>query len=357
MTYASGTSESSLQTRSYGVTTQIAQGGQILGAQNQIVLGLEYRNDQVDSPSNFTSAFGPWPTKKAVAKNILGVFLQNNLSVNKTIALSLGARYDKEDIDLVDNLNSTQNKTRRVSNLSPNIGVVVSPYESLEIFTNLSQSFKAPEANAMLYETPGLFSPNPDIEPTVANQFEAGLKFTEAENNSAKLSVFNINANREILYNSASFKNENYDTLRRGIELMLKRPLVQSVTVSLGYTYNQALFLGGQFSGNRIPLTPENKYSVQIDYQIQDNLNLNLDWLTVSGQYTLNDFNNLYPVERYNVLNGKFSFSIQNADTYIAVRNLLNEKYSAYVTSNAAGEIRYNPLPERSIFVGTKISL
>jgi outer membrane receptor protein involved in Fe transport len=360
MTFASGTNEVSLITNSSGATMQLVREDQFRKSRNSIATGIEYRKDRVDNPSAFTSAFGPWPTDKAVGKNILGVFLQDNLTLADKLSINLGLRHDKEEIDLIDNLDPTQNKTRRVSNLSPKFGVVFRPDRSWSFFASAAQSFKAPEANAMLYETPGLFSPNPDIDPTIANNYEVGMRFSDREGNESKVSIYRIDSSREILLNvfATPFqKNENFDTLRRGIEISLKKCISERLVFSFGYTFNHAIFKSGQFEGKTIPLVPQNKYTAQADYKIFDELNFRIDWLGVNGQFALNDFNNLYPVEGYNVFNSKLSFKRGKLDAYFSVRNLLDEKYSAYVASNAAGTIRYNPAPGRSCQIGASFTL
>ena len=357
MTYASGTNEVSLRTNSSGATIQLAREYQFDKSRNSIVTGLEYRKDKVDNPSTFTGAFGPWPAEKAVDKNILGVFLQDNLTLADKLSINLGLRYDKEDINLIDNLDSTKNKSRRVSNPSPKFGVVFSPDRFWSFFASAAQSFKAPEANAMLYEAPGLFTANPDIDPTVANNYEVGLRFSDKKGNEGKVSVYRIDSSREILYNDLSDKNENFDTLRRGIELSIKRPLTERVLFSFGYTFSHAIFSSEQFKGKRIPLVPENKYTAQMDYKVSDSFDFGIDWLGVNKQFALNDFNNIFPVGSYNVFNSKLSFKRGDFNAYLSARNLFNEKYSSFVTSNGVDVIGYNPAPERSYIIGVAYSL
>lgn len=360
MTFSSGTSEATLRTNSYGAILQLAREDRFGKSRNSIVSGVEYRKDRVDNPSTFTSAFGPWPTDKAVDKNILGVFLQDNLILADKLSINTGLRYDEENIDLIDNLDPTQNKTRRVSHLSPKFGMVFRPDMSWSFYASAAQSFKAPEANAMIYETPGLFSPNPDIDPTVANNYEIGLRFSDKKGNEGKVSVYRIDSSREILYNTfatPSPKNENFDTLRRGIELSLKRPIMERLFFSFGYTFSHAIFKSGQFEDKTIPLVPQNKYTAKVDYKILEDLNFRIDWLGVNGQYALNDFNNLYPVKGYNLFNSKLSFEKDRFDIYLSARNLLDERYSAYVASNAAGEVRYSPAPGRSYQAGVSFIL
>ena len=82
-----------------------------------------------------------------------------------------------------------------------------------------------------------------------------------------------------------------------------------------------------------------------------------MDWLNVNGQFALNDFNNLYPVKGYDVFDGQISFDKGNFRAHLAISNLLNERYSAYVASNAAGEVRYNPAPERTYRAGLSLTL
>jgi outer membrane receptor protein involved in Fe transport len=344
-------------TSSYGTTIQSARKDQLGNNRNTLTYGLEYRHDTVSNPGTYDSAFYSSTTDKGVGKNIWGVFVQNNLALNEKLIISLAARYDREDIDLLDKLDPTQNKFRRVSHLSPKLGLVFNLSSIFSAYINVAQSFKAPEANTMIYETPGLFSPNPDIDPTVANNYEVGLHVLDKTGNESKVAAYWIDSEREILLNAFATpwaKNENYNTIRRGIEVNFRKLLTEKLSVTGTYTYNNAIFKSGVFEGKQIPLVPQNKYTAQVDYSFWNNFDLRVDWLGVNGQYALNDFNNQYPVSAYNVWNSRLAWSQGDIDMYLIGRNLLNEKYSAFDTSNAAGLVRVNPAPERSILAGVK---
>lgn len=348
MTSVWGTSESSIQTDSAGLVIQHKGVRLINDKRNELITGIEYRSDKIDNPSVFS---GATPSRKALDKGMWGAFIQNSLTFNEMVTLTLGGRYDREDFDIIDRDDSSLNKKRRVSYLTPKVGIEYQPLPEFSYYCSFSQSFKAPEGNTLIWETPGLFVANPDINPTIANNYEVGVRTS-----SAKLALYQIDSKGEILYNAINWKNENYDTVRRGLELSLRKSLTSKIDFSFGYTLSGAFFSSGASKGNRLPLTPENKYNAQIDYSVIDNLGFALDWLQVNGQYALNDFSNQSYMAVYNVLNARLKYNRENISTYCAVRNLLNEKYSPYTSTNGT-TVRYNPAPARSLVVGGEVVL
>ncbi|MFH1825776.1 MAG: TonB-dependent receptor [bacterium] len=352
LTYSSGTSDATLATHANGATLQWSKEDRFGLSENALAVGAEYRKDEVDNPSNFVSAFGPWPTHKAVSKNIWGFFVQDNLSLVDKLNINLGLRYDKEEIALSDILDPTNDKNRIVDNLSPKLGLVFRPDRAWSFFANLSQSFKAPESNTLIFETPGLFTANPDIEPTVAGNFETGLRYRDDEGVERKVAFYRIESMREIIYNDSAMQNQNFDTLRRGIEASLRQPLLETMALSLSYTYGQAVFTAGDYAGKRIPMVPQNKWTANFDKRWPHDFKTRLSWLAVNTQYALNDFNNAYPVDGYEVFDFRLARERENINLYFDIKNVFAAKYSAFNTSNAAGTIKYNPAPGRRYVFG-----
>jgi len=347
-TYQSGTSEASLITYSTGGTLQWSTKNQA----GLLSLGIEYRNDQVDNPTDLSG----WAGHKALTKNIWGYFAQDDVLLSERFSLTLGCRYDREEIGIFDRLDPSADKNRVVSAFSPKLGCVFSE-RNWSLFANAAKSFKSPEGNTLIFETPGLFSANPDIEPTIANNFETGWRHDWTDKDNAKFSVYRIEALREILYNSHTMKNENFDTLRQGVEASLKKQINTGLFLSFNYTFALAKFIGGDYNGKTIPLVPQNKYVIRLSAELPKDLRLSIDWLKICSQFALNDFNNIHPMDNYDVVDLRLARDRDNIMVYGDIKNVFNAKYSAYNTSNAAGTVNYNPAPARQYLVGVKIAM
>lgn len=334
-------------TQASGIATQLSIDGTIISS----VLGIEYNQ----SLSNLELSGGK------VDKSILGIFMQEDLHLSKNYTLFVGARYDQGNYDITNSFGPSQNTQRSFANLSPKFGLRYNLGDRFSWFVTASQAFKAPEANVLISPAPGLFPSNTEIQATKVSGYEFGVRYATPRGMEIKTNYYVTKASNEILFNiyggGLFGKNENFDTIRRGLELSLKYPVFDWLSFGSTYTNSEALFASGSFQGKTIPQVPKNKFTAALDFKFGNGLGANINFLRVADQYILNDFNNINPAENYNVVNGCITYRRGKISLFVSGRNLLGEKYSPFTAMNAAGTIKYNPAPERSIVAGVDLNL
>jgi len=344
-----GTSINDIETESL---SNILQTSLIIGT-NVLVGGVEFTKDDIYNPFEFINTPWPFGSERAIDRRMFGIFLQDDLILAEKINLSAGVRWDEIDWDIYDLKSPNAQKRKRAKAMSPSFGIEVNPVDKLSIFGNISKSFKAPDANTLIFETPNLFTPNSDIDPQTAIHHEVGLRYTDA----FKISFFYIETEKEILFNDISNLNENFNTTRQGLEYSGEWELSDGINLISNYTYTQAEFDESEFSKNEIPMTPKHKWSVGVLTKITNEIKAQINATGVSGLYALNDFNNIFPVEDYWTLDSKISYKKDNWEIYLICQNFFGEEYSSFTASNGVDEIKYNPMPEQVIKAGLKIEL
>jgi len=159
--------------------------------------------------------------------------------------------------------------------------------------------------------------------------------------------LFRIETKDEIFYNPYSFANENLDghSIRQGIELSVKQR-VRSVLLTGSYTYRDSEIDGGQFDGNNVPNVPQHQLTLGMQTDIFHNVQLNLDGNYIGKRQFISDFDNSHDKQdEYYYLTGKLTYLLARGSVYLAVKNLLDQKYSEYGVIDWAGEKNFYPSP------------
>jgi outer membrane receptor protein involved in Fe transport len=77
---------------------------------------------------------------------------------------------------------------------------------------------------------------------------------------------------RNRLFSRPLFEDLYERTKRTGVESSLFLRPIDPFQVTINYSYIKAVFNGGPFDGNNIPLVPNNKLGAKLSYTIMDNL-------------------------------------------------------------------------------------
>ena len=168
-----------------------------------------------------------------------------------------------------------------------------------------------------------------------------------------------MNVRNELYYNATDTfssgywngQNENYDrTVHEGLESSLDVKLNNWVTLFGNYTFTNAYFDGGQYSGNEIPLVPNNKGSVGLKFVLPMNISLNITGTYIGPRYYLNDQANAYSkLNGYMIADTNLSWHYKDLKIIFGINNLFDKQYSEYAGVNVDnGSKFYYPSPERN---------
>ncbi|HTL69864.1 MAG TPA: TonB-dependent receptor [Candidatus Eisenbacteria bacterium] len=362
-TFSSGTSMNAITTDTYSDVLQAewsleGERAWVGRYRSDVSAGVEWSTDDIHNPSLFDFGGGfSFPGDSAIDRRTLGGFVQERVHLGDRIILEAGSRWDRIDWDIYDLLAPNDQRRKKADAMSPKIGVEYKLFEPLALYASASNSFKVPDAATLIFDTPGVAVSNPDIDPQLARHREAGLRYAHPVFGSIRGDLFYVETKKEILFNAASFKNENFDTIRSGAEAAAETAPCDRLQLFANYTYTRAEFDNGAFDGKAVPLVPESKWTGGFVLGPFAGVTVSAQAVGHYGQFALNDFSNRFPINDYWTLGGRLSYHRNGWEIFVRAENLLGEEYSSFVTSNAAGVLNFNPAPQSYVEGGFRIEL
>ena len=282
--------------------------------------------------------------------------------------MTLGLRYDEIKYEVEDKFLSDgdDSATRTLDEVSPMIGLLYSPSESLSLYGTISTAFEAP-TTTQLANPSGTGGFNLGVDPQLATNYEVGVKGTIAERNRYELALFSIDVEDELIVfdvGGRDIYSNAGESSRKGVELSFASEPVDGLRFMLAYTYSDFEFdsfiddNGNDHSGKTIPGNPENLVRGEVAYTHSSGFYAAMDALNVGSLFTRND--NSVSTESYTVVNlrtGLADWRLGNweLEPFVGVNNLTDESYSAEIRINAFGGRYYEPAPDRNFYGGIAI--
>lgn len=205
----------------------------LAGLRHQLTYGVELYRDEQLGRENGT----PDPGFAGSEQNTIGVFLQDRLLLSDTLALTLGARFDR----IRQSAERTGTEVSRFNEWSPQATLSYEIVRGLRAYASYAEAFRAPNLRELFVageHFPGnTYLPNPELRPERARNKEVGLNWLRQRLLSgddrlrAQLSVFQNDIDDFLeqvvrgdgagnLSNTTRFENVE-DARLRGIELSL----------------------------------------------------------------------------------------------------------------------------------------
>jgi iron complex outermembrane receptor protein len=353
-----GTSVNNIGTETFSQVLQaswLAEGQQY---ENRVTLGTEYSQDDIHNPFSFNSfSFGPFAADRSIDRQMMGFYGQERIKLWGHFIVEAGGRFDKIHWNIYDLLTPSLEKPKKADNFSPSIGAEWQPVEPLSIYAKYSEAFKVPDSNTLIFETPNIFSPTPGIDSQIAHHNEIGVRYAHPVFGSVRADYFYIETKKEILFNDINNINENFDTIRQGVELANEIALTEQVQLFGNYTYTQAEFDNGVFDGKDVPLVPRHHWTAGALIKPLPEWSVITSFSGVKDQFALNDFNNIFPVEDYWTADLRVAYKHKNWEVYAKGQNLFGEEYSSFMTSDGVSVVNFNPAPETTWEAGFKMEI
>lgn len=369
------TTESLLQTltASGGGVAQLTHEGEILTKKNLATLGFEYSNNRFDitncgffsssqALSSCASSAFDFLTKQLTKENVIGAYLSDSITLFESLILNAGFRYDWDNMNFTDKLDSTLNGDKTYHRFNPKAGLVYTPVKDLSFSFTYSQGIRIPTVSELFAQGP--FGSNPNLLPMTSRNFEIGAKGRWADWLEATLALFYMPVKNEILFvvtDPVNFfgMNENISrTLRRGIEFSLKGHYQQWVDWFVNYTVTKAtfetnvlLFSGQVTKGDELPLVPRHRVSPGINVHPLEGLTLSLFGTYVSRQFLLGDEpNHGKQLADYFVLNSRIAYEQKYWTAQLTFNNMTDRKYST--SGIITNQPFFVPAPGFNVFGG-----
>ena len=287
-------------------------------------------------------------------------------AATERIALTGGLRIDQTRFEADDRLtrDGDQSGSRTFSSVSPTLGVSFDAGPA-QLFAQYSTAFETPTAAELSNRPGGGGGFNQQVEPQRTRGFEVGARGVVPD---ARLqfdvSLYRLEVDDLIsAYEDASGR-EVYDNLAAnthdGIEASLTWQATPGLEVAARYTGTRFVIDAAEDSsriGNRVPGIPSRRLYLHTEVS-HDGW-----WGRLSGQgvprYFTNDANTAtaprYVLVNLNVGHEGLPLGGVTVKPFVALQNVLDERYAGSVVVNAFGGRYYEPAPDRSVSAGLNV--
>ena len=358
----------------FGVTPKYTLGNSIFNHGNKLIAGIDFCRSLYNSQTLYYSNTispnlnGTVNQYTNINKNSFGNYLQDEFSVSEKLVLVGGYRYELarytfgyHDNDLHGYGASPDQDNKVEPHMKAfNTGIVYTYKDDSSTFLNIGKSFRFPEVDEFTFTDQNWQKQlDTTLKPQSSLNYQLGIRHKLSERTTGSLSLFRINVKDELYLNAKDFlsfgswigKNQNYDkTVHEGVEASLDTKLNDWVALSGNYTFTNAYFDGGQYSGNKIPLVPQNKGSVGLRLFFPNNISFNMIGVYVGKRYFLNDQSNAYSqLNGYMIADTNLSWHCNDLTVTFGVNNLFNKQYSEFAGVTVDNGVKfYYPSPERN---------
>ena len=258
-------------------------------------------------------------------------YLSDSISLfDDKFTVTPGIRYEDVSTDFEDGINNPSD-ANDTDALLPGLTVGLQATDSLFLFANAQRSLVPVQTAQVIREG--------DVANELAWNYEIGARADLTTNVSVSSTLFRIDYEDQIQYNSTDSVYENLgETRHEGVELTADWQATRRLTVGMGYTYLETEQLSGESMGNDLPNAPEHHISAHMDYKVGA-WQASMTGLHASESYsdaantkeeTANGSAGQLPA--YTLVNTRLSrdFNVgggSNLEIGLAINNLLDEEY------------------------------
>ena len=344
--------------------------GELAGRPNRLLLGFDYdrQNDDRSRFENLSGVVGSKTFEQNERVTSHGVYLQDEIDLNSSMELTVGARYDDLEFDVTDRFLENGDDSGKVSfdQISPMAGLSFATSDHTRLYATISTAFETPTTTEFANPVGGGF--NQMLDPQKSTNYEIGLK-SLTETQSFDVALFHIQVEDELIPFELSdqpgrtFYENAGSSSRNGLEIAWTRKLGSGFELSSAWTWSDFSFdtfrnAGGDiFDGNRIPGVPKSLFYVDISWFGDTGFYASWD-ASVAGSMFADNANDTR-VDSYTVSNLKSGYNGFAGDWefsfFAGVNNLFDEDYNNNIRINAFGKRYYEPAPDRNTFFGITV--
>jgi iron complex outermembrane receptor protein len=303
-----------------------------------------------------------------------GVFFQVLFPASQKLNFDACVRYDLNYFEVNNKLNPVSGKGtdgRTMNSFDPSFGFIYHLFKNIRFFSNISTSFETPTSTELVNRPDGTGGFNPDLNPSHAFEYEAGIRGTMGSNITYDVTAYLIHTKDELIpFQIESAPGQDYyrnagTTMRKGGEFTFRVRPSPFLDFNTGLTYIDAVYSdftidGISYSGKKIPginrvhgfaeLKLHNLTGLYFSLQIEN-----------YGKMYVNDANsdatNNYAKFDLGIGHEGLSFGKKQVKTIIlsgGISNLFNIHYITAITINAASGRYYEPGPGRTFYLNAR---
>ncbi|WP_415905772.1 TonB-dependent receptor [Neptuniibacter sp. QD48_55] len=392
------TSETKME--SFGLGSQVTFLDDFNGKENQLTVGgsIDYSEIDFQSETQFArlrneegedrgvTGIGVFDNESSVRLETdvtnIGLFVTDTLALNEKLDLTVSARYNYTNIDMVgigeENLDLTGNHSFK--RLNPAVGLAYQANDHMSYYGSYSESSRAPTPAELSCadpedpcKLPNGFVSDPPLEQVVAKSFEVGVRGNSAGYGWSAGAFHTMNHDDIIFQNAGTLASEGYfanvgKTRRMGIELAANKQY-ENVAVGISYTWMDATFQTPFNSvstnnpqgdtrpvekGDAIPGLPEHNIKIVADWAVTSKFDLGAEVNYQSSQFYRGDeANENEKVDSFAVVNLRGQYKLtNNVELFGRIDNVFDKDYETFGVYGESDEVLEDQGIDDHRFVG-----
>lgn len=265
--------------------------------------------------------------------NVYAAYLQDQIEFNKFWQLTAGIRFDRFEMDLLNNRTSV-NYGRSDNLYSPRLGLVFKPKEEVSIYSSYSVSY-LPSSGEQFNNLNSALSM---LKPEKMENYEIGSKWDVNPNLNLTSAIFQLNRtnSRAVDPNNPGFYVPTGESQTKGIELSANGKITNKLQIIASFTHQEAKIVNpiststtsnsSAADGKKLALTPRNRTALWGKYDFTKEFAVGLGAINQSSQFASVD--NSVRLKGFTRLDGAVYYKISPSYRLQAnIENLLGADY------------------------------
>jgi iron complex outermembrane receptor protein len=322
--YNSSSINATIGTTNYTYSSTLSQSIATGWGKNQYIVGLE--KNHWSQYRDYSRAFGYFDN----TSDSKSAYFKNDFDLSSTLTrISMGYRVEDMNRYSIGYLyDEYYEKHKKMEAWEWGITQTLTPHQS--VWTRLSRNYRLPNIDE--------FSANSaTLNPQSSLDKEIGWHFL-TNSTQTDLRFYQSNIQNEIAYDATVDGNYggnvNLDpTKRQGVEASIRHKFSQQFEVSGVANYKKSNFIGGTYSENAIPLSPNTTYSLRGNWKFASAQSVSVIVTYTDAQQIGSDYSNLYSMPSYTVTDLFYQYKTPKWEFQFAVKNAFNKDYYSYATN------------------------
>ena len=333
---------------------------------------VEVQKDERAEFDNANGQPGATRTREQTDRIVnVGPFLRLSAQLTRALTTTAGVRYDRTQFDIDDRFltdGRDDSGERTMSAVSPMAGVTFAVSRALTAFASVSTAFQTPTTTELINNPAG--TGMNELDPQRSVSFEVGMR-AQRSRFSFELSAYHTRLRDALVPfqiaggDGREFFRNAGRTRQQGIEAAGQLYLTSDVRLAASHTWNDFTFLDdglptADFEGNELPGVPRHHFAARVGWTPGPGF-VELEAEHTSSFYAADSNVEASLNPAATTLDARAGLSIplgsSRFEPFVAVNNLLNEKYFSSVVINAAGARYFEPAPGRNMYFGLGVAI
>ncbi|MEM9838088.1 MAG: TonB-dependent siderophore receptor [Pseudomonadota bacterium] len=217
---------------------------------------------------------------------VFSAYVQDEIAISDKLDVIVGVRFDSFDIEVF-NVPADETRSREDQEISPRLGLVFKPQESMSLYASYSESF-LPRSGEQFANINGS---NDALEPNTFTNSEIGFKWDVLENLSLTTAIFEIEQSSPQVADNDPETLDVIDSETQGFEIQLQGQLTERWYITGGYSYLDGEIVDRNGPTGRTPRElPENMFSLWNAVQVTNQFGVGFG-LTYQDESFINNGN------------------------------------------------------------------